>query len=241
MKYVFFAALLVTSLAQAQMSPPPVESLDQGACWVSQIEPEVWRVASFNDTTAFQIDANRLQYEFEPALTRELKNLGLSEMAATKYETHIHCSGAGHIIIMNFKDAATPLCVLTNSTLDKMTVNINPLKQEGACGGAAQQTVIIKALDAIHAKTLADILSGERFKEMVGDIELMPAIGAVTVKLNTSWRFREGQAMAKFRADSELALHIDDLMYSHVWTVVGQSMHLLGREYPGYKAPERGN
>jgi hypothetical protein len=212
----------------------PVEVIDQGACWARQMDEESWNVASFNDQKSFILNQTRLQFELEPAVTTKLKELGLASLAKTKYEVHLHCSGAGHIIIANFKDAETPLCLYTNHELSDITVYANPRREEGACHGVGLEQVIIKALDLNHAKLLADIFQTPKYKELVASAELLETINTLTVKLHPSWRFKETQAMDVINTDQELSQHIEAVMLSDVWTTVGQAIPLLTREFRGY-------
>jgi hypothetical protein len=219
---------------QAHAQQIPVEVIDQGACWAKQMDEETWNVASFNDQKSFILNQTRLQYELEPAITAKLKELGLTSLAKSKYEVHLHCSGSGHIIIANFKDAETPLCLYTNHDLTDITVYANPRREEGACHGVGLETVIIKALDLNHAKLLADIFTTPKYKELIESAELLETLNALTVKLRPSWRFKEMQAIDAINNDYELKQHIEAVMLSDVWTTVGQAIPLLSREFRGY-------
>ncbi len=221
---------------QAHAQQLPVDVIDQGACWAKQMDDESWNIASFNDQTSFVLNQTRLRFELEPAIKSKLKELGLTSLPKTKYDVHIHCSGAGHIIIANFKDAETPLCLYTNHELTDITVYANPRREEGACHGVGLESLIIKALDVNHAKLLADIFATPKYKELIDSTELLESINSLTVKLHPSWRFKETQAIDFINADSELKQHIEVIMLSDVWTTAGQAIPLLGREFSGFSS-----
>jgi hypothetical protein len=225
---------------QAHAQQLPVEVVDQGACWARQMDEETWNIASFNDQKSFILNQTRLQYELEPAITAKLKELGLTSLAKTKYDVHLHCSGAGHIVIANFKDADTPVCLYTNHELTEIKVYANPFREEGACHGVGLEQVIIKALDLNHAKILADLFLTPKYQGLVKSSELLETLNALTVELQPSWRFKEAQAMEAINADGELKQHIESVMLSEVWTIVGQAIPLLSREYRGFETQASG-
>jgi hypothetical protein len=213
----------------------PVRVLDQGACWAQQTAEDSWNIASFNDQVSFVLNQTRLQFELEPTLKAKLKELGIPSMAKSNYSVSIHCSSAGHIIIANFKEAEIPLCLYTDYKLENITVYANPLREEGTCRGVGLESLVIKALDSEHAKLLTDILESPPYKDLVLNADLLESINALTVKLQPSWRFKEAQALEKIKADKELMKHIDTVMFSDVWTIVGESMPLLTHEFSGYE------
>jgi hypothetical protein len=230
-------ALLLTTLLTipAHAQELPVRVLDQGACWAKQTDADSWNIASFNDQVSFGLNQTRLQFEFEPTLKAKLRELGLASMAKSNYTVSIHCSSAGHIIIANFKDAEVPLCLYTDYKLEKITVYANPLREEGICHGVGLESLVIKALDSEHAKLLTDILESPHYKDLILNANLLETINSLTVKLQPSWRFKEAQALEAIKADKELMKHIDTVMFSDVWTVVGESMPLLTHEFSGYE------
>jgi hypothetical protein len=231
MKSALLCLVLLVSFA-CLADDGEIQELDNGACWAQQTGEGSWRVASFNDHAVFEVNQEFLENSLEPALTKELLRLKAEELPRLSYSVHLYCSGAGHLLKINFKDAKVPLCVHTDAELKDIKVFINPERQEGACNGAGLEKLVVKALDASHAQMLVDILTGTQYGGMIKDADLMPRLGSVVLHLQPEWRFRESQARALLEQDPNVQPHVEQISYAYVWNVVGQSLQLMTRTPP---------
>lgn len=233
MKFILMLALSISpvlGLAQEKQ----VTELDMGACWVSEERPEFWKVASFNDRQAFVVDSFRLQYELWPVLATELKAQGITSLGLTDFQVHLHCSSAGHSLLINMGNASTPVCVHTDSSMSKVRVFPQFDGGDGLCFGVEPQSLMVTPKSIESLSELVTALKHPGYSRYIEDVVAIGIAGVVVVGLRPEFRFKEDQVQGVLLYDKNIGPLIESVDFNRILLISGSSHPLFSGTYEGY-------
>lgn len=216
--------------------PKTVLEVDAGACWASEGQSRApsssWKIASFNDGRAFSIDAFRVKQELMPRLKGEIRRLGITSLATTEYQVHLHCSSAGHILMLNFGDADVPMCVHTDGAFQTLGIYPHFEGGHGPCfGQEALSLLLVPKVDA-NSQALAKTLQGPEFADLVAEVRWMPSV--LHVILRREHRFHEDQARQRLLSHATVGPLLEAIDYNRLSLISGSSLYLFSAESDGF-------
>lgn len=242
-------SILTTTLlpffAKAQSSPEgQIQELDSGACWVQQsVESPGWKIASFNDNATFFVwpDEQILSapHKFETKLTEKLKLL-FPNFPPSKYKLHLHCSGAGHQVLITVMNEKTPLCIwakksaTSNASLDIHTVLPNPHPvTDSACYGVSPASFLFVMNDGADPAVLEKYLL-RKYRTAIKSTRVSKVLGYIHVQLKKKFAFKEREVRELFLKDATVAAQIRNIEFDGAIITTGQELFLLEGTFSGF-------
>ncbi|MCM2282251.1 MAG: hypothetical protein NDI61_10440 [Bdellovibrionaceae bacterium] len=211
-----------------------VTVVDEGACWIAEGAPQDWRVASFNDEKAFVLNPFRLEQELFPLLDVELRALGVTSFDATDVEIHLHCSSAGHALLVNLGNAGLPFCAHTDGDLRAVRVYPHFGGGSGACYGVEALSLVMLLNSPQDVAFVEALLEGPEYEDLIASIEPLTQLGILLVQLQPTHRFREDDARARLLQDPSLGSKLKAIEYNSLSRVAGSTVLLFAGEYGGF-------
>lgn len=239
-----FLLAVVTTFAHAQSEPTgEIREIDSGACWVQGSSDTAWKIASFNDNSAFYVFPDdailSVPHKLETKLTDKLRTL-FPSFEKSDYRIHLHCSGAGHQVLISVMNAKTPLCVWakkssdSNLSLDIHTVLPNPHPaSESACYGVAPASFLFVVADKNDPAALERYLL-QRYGSSIESTRVSNVLGYVHVQLKQAHAFKEREFRDLFLQDEKIAAVIRTIEFDGAVITSGEELFLLQGSYSGY-------
>lgn len=251
------AVLLLPSISFAQLEDPvpqpteppgepsgEIREVDSGACWAqSNSDQTAWKIASFNDNANFYVlRDNQIpseEHKLQAKLSEKLKAY-FPNFAASPIKIHLHCSGAGHQLLITVENAKSPLCVWakkasdSNVSLDIHSVLPNPVPTNGsACYGVSPASFLFVVKDGVDPTLLAKHLS-KKYRSSIKTLKTSTVLGYVHVQLKERFAFKERELRAFFLSDAKIAEKIRTIEYDGAVLTTGEELKLLESNYSGF-------
>ena len=234
-RYAAFVFCLALS-TQALASPDPrnVQEIENGACWLAELAPSRWKIASFNDQSSGVVDPELLRLNLFSKLEASLRELGFSSYPARDFQIHFLCTGGGHELTLSLAGESLPVCVTTDLKMKKWEINANHGAEPGApCSPSIPGELLFMPQNTGGDQAIAEKLRGAAWAELIESAE--PHGFWVTVRLKKNWRLRENEAQARFAADTELASLTRKIFYNYRLSLAGTRVDLGSGRFPGFE------
>lgn len=182
-------------------------------------------------------------FSFRNAVTRALRAQGFQNFATAPYEVYLRCFSTGAKIIVDMRDANTPLCIwseMNGTTLEVENIYTNhsppPSHTGSPCYGEAPGLLLLTLSSAQDADVVINHLTqSATYREMLTNVSFLPP-HFVQLSLSPSYLYRE--AVGKSALESDLALMSWVLLvdYDRIGFVSGEDYKLtgLGGTFPGF-------
>ncbi len=222
----FIRTLLYLSLSLpifAAAYPSEVNELHMGSCWV-QGYGDVWRLASFNDGRAFELDRIQVRMAIKNNLNPHLDSLGLGP-APSRYEVYFYCSGAGHSVFLSFLDEKKPLCIRTDASFQNFDVYVNhDALPERGCQAASPATVILMTAFDEDTQQIEERLTQDPYNQWIQDLEVFR--DRVVVHLKPEHIFKEKDFLDLIKYDLVLWTHVRTGLLDELVLINGEQIFL---------------
>jgi hypothetical protein len=217
-----------------------------GGCWVREeiVPVNLWKIASFSDTSAFNLAPNQFQTTLNPLITAELQPV-FSSFQGSDTVTHFKCSAAGHSFRTSIHNGTVPLCVWSKmqrgptGSLTLTLLGVYPdhdFRPDFACNGVARRSLMVIIHETSDIQSIRTYLTTD--KRYAGIISEAGQIGQtlITVRLHASYDFQEDVVKGLIESDPYLASDLRLVEYDGMVSVVGETYRLFAGHYPGFSA-----